>query len=296
MARHGDVQHDPQVAAAVALQHRHAAVTKDLDVAGLAAGRQLELDVAVERRHDGLHAQRRVDHGEVEPVDQVVAVAREALVGAHARQHVEVAGSRAGAAGSAAAREPQTLAVVDAGRHLDRDGARRAPPPRAAALLAGLAHYGALPAAEAAGAGAHELAETAQRADLARAAGAATLRAALTARAGLGAAALAGVAGHVGAHLDVARHAEDRLDQVEVDLDLDVVAPRCAGRRAERPAAAAAHRAERVAAEEHVEQVGEAELREVGHALALEAVEPVAVVGRPRLVVGEHLIGFGELP
>ena len=48
------------------------------------------------------------------------------------------------------------------------------------------------------------------------------------------------------------------------------------------------------AAEEDVEEIGEAELVEVGHRPALETVEAVAVVGGARVGVAQHLVGLGR--
>ena len=62
-------------------------------------------------------------------LEQVVASALETRVGLHPHAHVEIAGRSAARRGGAPTREPQALAVVDAGRNLDLEIARTAEPP-----------------------------------------------------------------------------------------------------------------------------------------------------------------------
>ena len=86
--------------------------------------------------------------------------------------------------------------------------------------------------------------------------------------------------------------------KVRPRLRLDVVAARrgrAAARRAPHPAGVAQHAVEHAAAEEDVEEVAEADVLEVGHLPAAQAVEPVVVVGGARIRVAEHLVGLGGL-
>ena len=123
-ARDLDVDDDAQVAVAVALEARHAAAAeRQCPLAGLGAGRDLELRRAVERRHLEGRAERGARRRHVEDGDEVVAVAHEALVLADRDQDVEVAGAAARLADMAAAPDSQALAVSDPGRDLHRDGA-----------------------------------------------------------------------------------------------------------------------------------------------------------------------------
>ena len=248
--------------------------------------------------HVGGGAERRLDHGDVEAVDEVVAVAHEVLVRLDGDGDVQVAGAPAVGAGAALARQAQALPVGDARRHLDGHGARLAQAAGAQARLARLLDDGALAAAHVAGAGTDELPEPAEAGDLAHAAAAVALRALLAAGAGLGAAAGAGLARRVGRDLDVLGDAEDRLGEGEVEARLDVVAARrgrAAARRAPHPAGVAQHRVEHAAAEEDVEEVAEADVLEVGHLPAAQAVEPVVVVGGARVGVAEDLVGLRRL-
>ena len=86
--------------------------------------------------------------------------------------------------------------------------------------------------------------------------------------------------------------------KVRSSRDLDVVAARrgrAAARRAPHPAGVAQHRVEHAAAEEDVEEVAEADVLEVGHLAAAQAVEAVVVVGGARVGVAEHLVGLRRL-
>ena len=71
----------------------------DAHLAGLRARLELELDRAVERLDRDGRAERRLDDGEVDLREHVVALAHEALVGPDAHRDVEVAGAAAERAG-----------------------------------------------------------------------------------------------------------------------------------------------------------------------------------------------------
>ena len=96
------------------------APAQDAHLAGLRARLELELDVAVERRHVDRCAERGLRHRQVDRREQVVALADEARVGPDVDEHVEVAGAAAGLAGVALAADADPLAVVDPRRDLDR--------------------------------------------------------------------------------------------------------------------------------------------------------------------------------
>ena len=89
-----------------------------------------------------LHLERRAEGRErrwhVERGDQVVAVAHEALVGAHAHRHVQVAGRGPGFARVAVAAQADALAIGDAGGDVHIEVALDLPAPTPAALAAGL--------------------------------------------------------------------------------------------------------------------------------------------------------------
>ena len=113
-ARNGDVDEHAVVAAAEALEHRHAVAAQRAHLAGLRARLELELDRAVERLDRDRRAERGLDDREVDLREHVVALAHEPLVGPDAHRDVEVARAAAERARVALAREADALAVVDA--------------------------------------------------------------------------------------------------------------------------------------------------------------------------------------
>ena len=103
---------------------------------------RLHLDrlLAVERLERELRAERGLDDRHRRAVDEVVAVAHELGIGRDADAHVQVAGHTTARRGRTALREPQPLAVVDAGRHFDVERPRAVHATVAAAGLAGVGH------------------------------------------------------------------------------------------------------------------------------------------------------------
>ena len=144
-------------------------------VPGLGARRDVDLLVAVERRHAHGRAERRGRRGHVDDGDEVVAVADEALVLGDAHEHVEVAGRPAALAGVAAAGQADALLVGDAGRHVHVERLAHRLAPAARARRAGLGGHPPLAAADVADLLAHELAERRAR-DRAQPAGAVAAR------------------------------------------------------------------------------------------------------------------------
>ena len=117
--RHGDVHEHALVAAAEALQHRHAAPAEHAHLAGLRARRELDLDRALERLDAHLRADRGLDDVQVDGREDVVALAHESRIRLDVHADVDVARAAAERAGMALAADPDLLAVVDARR--DRD-------------------------------------------------------------------------------------------------------------------------------------------------------------------------------
>ena len=90
------VHHDlhQQLAATAAVDVGHAAAPQPEDAAGLRARRDDEVLAAVERLVGDVDAEHGLGHRHVQHVQQVVALALEALVRAHPEVDVEVAGRR----------------------------------------------------------------------------------------------------------------------------------------------------------------------------------------------------------
>ena len=158
-ARDDDVDDDPQVAGAAAAQRRHAAAVHDDRLPRLRAGGDVQRDVAVERRHLDLGAERGQRRGDVDHGDEVLAVADEALVLLDAHDDVEVAGRPAALARVAAAGHAQALAVLDPRRDVDLHVPLRRDHPAPGAGVARLLGDPAVAAALVAQRGADHLAE-----------------------------------------------------------------------------------------------------------------------------------------
>ena len=101
-------------------------------------GRIVEVLVAVERLQLQRGAQRGGGHRQGDPAVQVVAVAGEDVVRPLVHLDVQVAGGAAAGADLALAGQPDPHAVLDAGRHLHREGAAGPDPAVAGALGHGL--------------------------------------------------------------------------------------------------------------------------------------------------------------
>src|SRR5258708_538722 len=106
--------------AAVAL--RHALRPQAHGLAVLRAGRHAHLRaIAFDRRHVELVTERCLCGRDAEHVDEVVALALEARMFLEADEDVEVARWAAAHPGLALARDAKLLAVVDAGRDVERE-------------------------------------------------------------------------------------------------------------------------------------------------------------------------------
>ena len=218
--------------------------------------------------------------------DQVLAVALEEAVLADADGELQVAAGRPGVAGVAHAGEADAVSGVHAGGDFDLDGAGTDGPARA---LAGGARVGDdLAGAVAAAARRLDLEEALLLDDDPLAAAALATRR-LATRLGPGAAArLAGVLALDG---DLLLDALGRLDQLDVEDGLQVLAALRPGPPPAAPPAAAEERAEEVA-----EQVAEIDPAPAAHPAAVgERGVPVPVVQRPLLLVGEDFVGLGRL-
>src|SRR6185312_10005879 len=121
VARDDDVHEHALVAAPEALEDGHAAPAQRDDLAGLRAGGEVQIDVALERRNRKRRAERSLRHRQVDGGEDVVALAHEPWIGQDAHLHVDVARTRAELPDMTLAAEPDALAVVDArrDRHLE---------------------------------------------------------------------------------------------------------------------------------------------------------------------------------
>ena len=222
-------------------------------------------------------------------VQEVVAFALEARVGGDAHGDVEVAGDPAARCGRASARQAEPLTVVDAGRHFDVDRTRRPHAAVTAALVARRGNAAARRAARDARRRGDDLAQDGT-AYLAHLAGAAAHVAARGMRAGLATRALAARARDREADVDGGGGAERGLAEVEVHHRFGV--GRARGARL--PATA-----ERIAAEERVEEVAEPE-RIAGRATGwptrrrARAVFAEDVVAATALGVAQRLVGLTD--
>src|SRR3954447_8038250 len=288
VVRHEDVDKDPLVAAAVALQDRHAAPAQDDDLARLRPRRQLELLLPVERRDRERGAERGLRERQVDGRVDVVAFAHESLVGTDLHLDIDVAGPPADEPGVPRAGQADLLAVVDPRRDLDRQRP----------LLddaAGAATLGARPLDPAAGAGARraglgadELAENAPR-HLLQPPGAVARRAGRDLASRFRAAASAVRAGHGCLERDLARHAVGGLDELDLHGRHEIGTARAA--------TTTAGAEDHVVAEEGREEVGEVAEVDVSalEAAASQSRMAVAVVKVAGLRVREHLVGLDHL-
>ena len=197
----------------------------------LRAGRDLDREVALEARHLDRRAERGQRRGDVDHRVQVLAVADEALVLAHADER-----RRGRRSGRRARRRGRARSAGSAGRRRSRPGRRpracaaRAPCRRRRQTEQGCSGIAAVAAAAVAHRGAHELAERGPRDGL-ELAGAVAARAGDDRRPRLGAVAVAVLAAHLGLVGDLDPLAARRLREVDADRDDDVAA-------LDRPAAA----------------------------------------------------------
>src|SRR4249919_3376645 len=89
-------------------------------LAGLGFGRHPDFRFAAQRGHPHDVPKRRLRDADRDVAMQIVAVALEDVVRAHADFDVKVAGRRTGRAGLALARQTDAITIVDACRNLDR--------------------------------------------------------------------------------------------------------------------------------------------------------------------------------
>ena len=217
-------------------------------------------------------------------MEQLRALAPERRVRRDVDRHVEAARRATAGPHLALGREADLVAVVDAGGHADAEPFRAFAPAGAAAILAWRLHDLALPAAARAGDHVHHLPQH-RLADVPDLAATLALWAGDGRRAEFRAAPRAGGAAVEDGELDLLLGAADRF----LEADAQVVAEVGADGRppAPRPAAARGR-----AAEERVEEVGEAAeplLRTV-EASGPHAVDP----GRPEHVVGLAALWIGQ--
>ena len=279
-----------QVPTALAAQAPHTqAVEHDL-VAGLAAGLDGDVLLAVEglQREDGAQGGR--GHGHAQLGVEVVAVALEELVRLLVDLQVEVAVGAAGRAGLAAPRH----ADAGPGGHPGGDGdlqvLAHAGAALAGAVLAGGDDDGAVALAARAGRGGHHLSQQGAGHAL-DVADAVALGAGDRLGAGGAAGALAGCAGDVGVDRDGAGHPEGDVGELHVDGHKRVLtAPGPGGR----PAGGRSPTEEGLEDASQVAEVGAGEPA-AESCPAAHGVLPAQVVHLTLVGVGEDLVGGGDL-
>src|SRR5438270_4315486 len=190
---------DVHVAGMPFAQNRHAAARNPKAAARLGAFRDLHAGLAaLDGRHVEATAERGRHHGDRHAAMQVRAVALEERVRGERQEDVKIAGRPAAPARFALAGEPDTRAIFDTARDVDREHALAG---QAAGARAGWTRVvDHLATAVTRRAGALEREETLGLANLAVARAA---RAGLRFRSGLGAAARASLAGHRGRNADL---------------------------------------------------------------------------------------------
>src|SRR5580700_4478135 len=129
-----------EIAARSAAHGFDALVLQAKDPARLRLRRNLDGDLAVERRHEDRAAERRGRKAHRYLAAQVLAVALEYRVLAHLHFDIQVARRAAIPARLALARQAYAIAGVDARRHFHRELARAAHAALAEAGVAGIAH------------------------------------------------------------------------------------------------------------------------------------------------------------
>ena len=273
---------------AAATQRGHALAAQRERVVRLRAGRDLQLERLVQRRHVERRAERGERGGHVDDGHEVVAVAHEALVLGDAHEHVQVAGRAALLARVAATGEADPLAVGDPSGHVDRQRQRARPCARAR----GTRLHGCLGTRPSPSQVSQTVART-------------------TWPNGVRVTARSWPAPPQRSHVSIGVPGSAPLpwqvlaahDRVVVDLDRarrwrrpqarsspsTATSPPCAGPARPPPNMSPA------TAEERVEDVGErAEAARLEAAVA-QALGAVAVVGRAALGIGQHLVGLGGL-
>src|ERR1051325_9479950 len=218
--------------AVVAVGVAHAFPFQAKDFSRLRAGGNFHLDLALERRHVDLRAERGLHETDRHIADDVESFADEKRMLRDLDDDVQIAGLPAIGAAFAFVPELQARAVIDAGRNLDAERVELARSARAAAFAARLGDERALSAALAAGAGHSK--EALLKANLPTAAAG---RACLRRCAGFGAAAVAGFARAVARDFDLFLDAENGFLESDVEVVAQIVtaapAPPRAGATAE---------------------------------------------------------------
>src|ERR1700687_3967163 len=274
------------VAASIAVQIGKALALETEDLARLRAGLDLQLDLAVERRHFDLGAERGRRKAYRHFDDYVVVLAHEEIVLLDVDHDIEAARRTAAPSGLALAAQLQARSIVDPRRDHYRERLGTPDASLALALGAGVGDDRAFAAALAAGGGDGK--EALLGADLPGAAAVGASADAFAAAAGT--AARAGVAGCQALKLDHLLGATRRFLEFDFEVVAQIVAaPRT---RARAPAAGAEEVAEDVR-EDLFEALGKLEAEAVA-LLTLERGVAVAVVLRAALSVGEHLVGLVE--
>src|SRR5690606_1303341 len=267
-----------QVARGAAAHRTHALAAQAEGLAGLGLGRDADLRLAAKGRHVDRVAQRRLRDPDRHLAVQVVAVAGEYVVPAHADLDVEVARRGPRRAGLALAVQADAVAAVHAGRALDRQDLLVLHPALAMALAAGVAHHLAPAATLRAGLLHAEDAPLETHLAMALAGGAGLDLAVLRT------AAVAGVALGEGRDLDPLLDTGDGFLQVQLHDIADVrAAPRAAG------TAATEDGAEDVA--EDVVHVRRRATATTAHAV-LERGMAMGVVGAALAGIGQDLVGL----
>src|SRR5688500_2568771 len=216
-----DAQADLEVAAAAAVEVRHALAAQAHRAAGLGAGRDLEPGRLVEGGDLDLVAEGGLGDVDRQVGHQVVGLAAEVAVRLDVDHQVEVAGRAAVGARLALVAQPDLRAVVDAARDAHLEGAVDPHHALAAALLARIGDDRAVAVAAVADADVDELAEEVL-VDPPQLAAAATPR--TLGRRGAGLDAVPGTlgAGFVLLEGNLALEPEDRLLELERDVDPQV--------------------------------------------------------------------------
>src|SRR5690606_21102579 len=137
------LDHDPavQVTRRAAAHRTHALATQAEGLAGLGLGGDADFRFATEGRHVDHIAQRRLRDADRHFAVQVVAIAVEDRMLAHAHFHIEVARRGARGAGLAFATQADAVAAVHAGGNLDRQDLLVLDPARAMTLAAWAADH-----------------------------------------------------------------------------------------------------------------------------------------------------------
>ena len=286
--RNGDVDEHPVVAATAALQHGHPLAAQNADLARLGSGLELELDVALERRHRTVapSAACVIVRSTAEMMSLPSRTNRAS--GRTCTMHVDVAGPAAERARMAFTAEPDPLAVVDPGRDLDLELALVVVRPVPAQSSHGVSTVARSPA----------VAQACVRTTWPKTELDTVWMRPSPSQAEHFTGAVPGAAPFPPqvAHETTTGNGTLRITpsaaSTELDLDLgeDVGAAR-------RPARARAHAPEEVVAEEGGEDVGEVAEVEIGRPepARAETLVAVAVVELPRLGLRQHLVGLGRL-